>query len=442
MRITSGGNVLIGTTSNASGAPTFHIQNKSGAVANIAGWNFGGTTTAENGNNNLLTSGAYYNGSSMVATQTVSTGYQQYSGVHVWYTDSGLTPGNAYSNTERMRITSDGAVGVGNASPSSYGSGYANLWVGSSGKAGYLSVSNGSVNLELNADGNGVVRTRSNHNLIFGTNETERMRINTNGNVGIGTTNSTYPLNVYKAGANVFSTVYNVAAFNDGTASYKGINLGYLSGEQTGVIYAETNSAASNLAFWTYSGSAWGERMRITSGGNVNINSTQTNYRFYIQDSAANWTSVWENTAASAQGLLIRLTGGSAGVYYGAYDGGAYKFYINGSGVVNSTSTSITAISDITLKENIRDLETGLNEVMKLKPRRFDWKDETKLEKNVAGFIAQELQDVLPDLVYDYKYNDKETKKSIKMGDILPTLVKAIQEQQAQINELKSQLNK
>ena len=112
--ITSGGNVLIGDTSNASGSPTFYVKNKAGAVANIAGWNFGGTTTAENGNNNLLTSGAYYNGSSMVATQTTSTGYQQYSGIHVFYTDSGLTPGNTYSNTERMRITSGGYLKASN----------------------------------------------------------------------------------------------------------------------------------------------------------------------------------------------------------------------------------------------------------------------------------------------------------------------------------------
>jgi hypothetical protein len=82
---------------------------------------------------------------------------------------------------ERMRITSGGALGIGNTSPSEYGAGYANLWVGSCGKIGYLSVYNGSVNLELNADGNGVIRTRSNHALILGTNETERMRICSNG---------------------------------------------------------------------------------------------------------------------------------------------------------------------------------------------------------------------------------------------------------------------
>jgi len=42
--------------------------------------------------------------------------------------------------------------------------------------------------------------------------------------------------------------------------------------------------------------------------------------------------------------------------------------------------------------------------------------------------VAQEVEQVLPDLVFDFKYNDTETKRGLKMGDMLPTLVKAIQE--------------
>jgi hypothetical protein len=114
MRLTGGGNLLVGDTSNASGTPTFYVKNKAGAVANIAGWNFGGTTTSENGNNCLLSVGAYYNGSSLIATNTTAANYQQYNGLHVWYTNSGLTAGSSFSNTERMRINSGGGVRIGN----------------------------------------------------------------------------------------------------------------------------------------------------------------------------------------------------------------------------------------------------------------------------------------------------------------------------------------
>ncbi len=122
---------------------------------------------------------------------------------------------------------------------------------------------------------------------------------------------------------------------------------------------------------------------------------------------------------------------------------GAYRFYVSDAGQIFATSTSITGISDQTLKENIRDLETGLTEVMALQPRRFDWKNGD--DTNVAGFIAQEVEQVLPELVTDYVYKKDEegndiTKKSLKMGDMLPTLVKAIQEQQAIITSLTARI--
>ena len=119
----------------------------------------------------------------------------------------------------------------------------------------------------------------------------------------------------------------------------------------------------------------------------------------------------------------------------------AYRFQVGMGGTVYATSTSISAISDQTLKTNVRNLETGLSEVMQLKPRRFDWINGDA--SNVAGFIAQEVEEVLPELVSDYLYNHDENgndiiKKSLKMGDILPTLVKAIQELKAEFDAYKA----
>jgi hypothetical protein len=116
----------------------------------------------------------------------------------------------------------------------------------------------------------------------------------------------------------------------------------------------------------------------------------------------------------------------------------AYRFYISGGGTISATSTSITGLSDERLKENIVDLETGLSEVMALQPRRFDWKNGDA--QNVAGFIAQEVESVLPELVGDYKHEELDDCKSLKMGDMIPTLVKAIQEQQTQIETLKQEI--
>ena len=172
-------------------------------------------------------------------------------------------------------------------------------------------------------------------------------------------------------------------------------------------------------------GTSFTEAMRISADGNVLVGKT--------------------DAALSNSGLTIRPTGFVAATLAGStsgtdtlnvFSGGAsaYRFYVDMAGTVHATNTSITAISDVSLKENIRDLETGITEVMALQPRRFDWKNGDGTD--VAGFIAQELELVLPELVMESKYSVTETKKSIKMGDILPTVVKAMQEQQAIIEAL------
>ena len=136
---------------------------------------------------------------------------------------------------------------------------------------------------------------------------------------------------------------------------------------------------------------------------------------------------VGESSTSAQDGLQIYSTGASA-----------YRFFVNYAGSIYATSTSITAISDESLKENIRDLDKGLNTVLALQPRRFDWKNGDG--NDIMGFVAQEVEEVMPELVHDYKYSETETKLGLKMGDMLPTLVKAIQDQQEIIENLKSRI--
>jgi endosialidase-like protein len=113
--------------------------------------------------------------------------------------------------------------------------------------------------------------------------------------------------------------------------------------------------------------------------------------------------------------------------------------------------------SDITLKKNIKDLGYGLTEIMKLNPISYQWKNDyigkTRIPENLKqtslGFSAQELQTVLPEVVqtHDWKITDEanpdtfEYVQNDKLGvmytQIIPVTVKAIQEQQTQIEELK-----
>jgi hypothetical protein len=244
------------------------------------------------------------------------------------------------------------------------------------------------------------------------------MRIDSSGNVGIGITSPSSYARICTSSTVTLSndSTYGLS-LSDATTLNKRMVLGYYGtgGNGYGVIQS------------VYSGTAWTDTVINPNGGNVLVGTTNASFtagsgvKLGLDTTGPAVVCVGAGTSASYNSYFIYSTGA-----------GANRFYVSYAGQINATSTSINGISDISLKENIRDLETGLNEVMALKPRRFDWKEETKLDlKNVAGFVAQELEQVMPDLVYEYQYNETETKKSIKMGDILPTLVKAIQELKA-----------
>jgi len=172
--------------------------------------------------------------------------------------------------------------------------------------------------------------------------------------------------------------------------------------------------------------SAGAERMRIDSSGNLLVGKT--------------------TDPTVGIGQYIKPTGETFHTVNNSYntlhvynvDASAFRFYVGQNGTVHATNTSISAISDASLKENVRDLDKGLDAVLALQPRRFDWKNGDG--NDIMGFIAQEVEEVMPELIDEAQYNKDETKKSLKMGDMIPSMVKAIQEQQAMIEDLKAEV--
>jgi hypothetical protein len=245
------------------------------------------------------------------------------------------------------------------------------------------------------------------------TGATKYVTIASGGNVGIGTSSPSF---TFGKGLMVENAGYATVRLNN----------------TSNTVNSEITSYATGLFAYTITnhpivfGTNGTEKMRIDSSGNLLVGKTtsgNTVVGFEVNPTGAVFSTIASSTNSNSTSHVYSSTAG------------AYRFYVGMGGTVYATSTSITAISDESLKENIRGLETGLSEILSLKPRRFDWKENTGIDqKNVAGFIAQEFEKVFPDLVYEYQYNETETKKSIKMGDILPTIVKAIQEQQAIIN--------
>ncbi len=105
-----------------------------------------------------------------------------------------------------------------------------------------------------------------------------------------------------------------------------------------------------------------------------------------------------------------------------------YTFYVNGRG---GGSYSWNSLSDGRLKANIVTIPNALQKVMELRGVNFNWKDESYEKGIQIGFIAQEVQKILPEVV-DYN-NDRY---SMQYAPITALLVEAMKEQQEQINKL------
>jgi hypothetical protein len=126
----------------------------------------------------------------------------------------------------------------------------------------------------------------SSGNILFytgnGTNSTEKMRIQADGYVGIGTTDAQMPLQVVGTGPAISGTARYASRFIQDKTNYRGIFLGYDTSGTTGVIGAESAGPASNIAFWTYTGTGWGETMRIAGSGNVGIGTTSPSEKLEV----------------------------------------------------------------------------------------------------------------------------------------------------------------
>ena len=117
---------------------------------------------------------------------------------------------------------------------------------------------------------------------------------------------------------------------------------------------------------------------------------------------------------------------------------GQYQFYVSYDGEVNYRG--LNSLSDIRDKQNISKIDIGLEEVIRLKPKSFQWLNNEEDSYNY-GFIAQEVSEVIPSIVNERKYNDLETRFGISMDQLIPILTKAIQEQQTLIESQQSQID-
>jgi hypothetical protein len=111
-------------------------------------------------------------------------------------------------------------------------------------------------------------------------------------------------------------------------------------------------------------------------------------------------------------------------------------------GALRCNQTSISSLSDGRDKTDVVDLPVGLDFVNLLRPVKFKWQrrePDVNDGKIRSGFIAQELQSVQGDNDYlDLVFDDNPDKLEAKQGNLIPVLVKAIQELSVEVNALKA----
>jgi hypothetical protein len=285
---------------------------------------------------------------------------------------------------------------------------------------------------------------------------------------------NTKPLYINRQGNNVLTCVDSGALLVGTTSQYASsklsvngsgaFNTGGVDGTYTSfinAIYAGNTAQFASIQH-SMSSAAGASGFRFLGGGAGGGGTTQQ--KMYDMTRGAHIFYITDSEVARIDGSGILLVGRSAadvgtngfrvdpsGSIYASIATGnetnyvystsaaAYRFYVNAAGTVFATTTTISAISDIRFKENVRDLDAGLEKVMALKPRLYDWKEGKGADiKNARGFIAQEFETVFPDLIDEWKDpapEGEEPYKSVRQ-DLIPVLVKAIQEQQDLIETL------
>ena len=445
MRITSAGHVGIGTTS-----PATKLQ-------------VDGQTRVTDGTINI---------------DTISAGNVGYFGTQ---TDHSLAIRT--NDVERMRVTTAGTVGIGISSPaavlhvkgtgdlircsstnSSSGGAQIDLMHESPSPAdddlhgminfgGYYSGTSQAYGSAIRSAWSDVSARQA--NLRFYTRDgstfDEHMRIDTSGNVGIGTTSPADKLHIYAGFSGVSSNhSYTKLLIEDG--SHSAIQFSTANTSEAGIMWADPQDNdvggllyyhASDFMYFRVNGA---ERVRIDSSGGLRIGTTtqifnsiedeKLSVKNTVNGSAANFEAT--NLSGGYPVIYVRDSYNDSGQHYALY------FYRTNTAVGSiTTTTSAThynTSSDYRLKENVVSLDNAIDRVKQLSPYRFNFIGDAG--NTVDGFLAHEVSPIVPEAVSG-EHNGVDASgdpvyQGIDQSKLVPLLTKAIQELEARVAALES----
>jgi hypothetical protein len=316
--------------------------------------------------------------------------------------------------------------------------------------------------------------------LDFATNSTNRLSISSTGAATFtGTTGDR--LTLYNSGNNsvinglkIDSDIYPGITFNarsstgggiigGGKIVYNSVATGYGAASLGGAILLQADNAMQ------FSTGGDNVRLTIASGGNVIVggttagtvlstsitvnNATAANFAGFIPMTANTERGYFAGSSAGLEigvagsGTFIiytnstermRITSGGEVYIAGTTDQGAYNLQVNGTGVWGAGA--YVNGSDLRLKNSITPLNNSLDLINKMNPVTYKFNEDYSKDQSIqTGFIAQDLQEILKNEAYlDGIVKDGSEYLSVAYQNIIPLLVKAVQELSAEIKELKT----
>ena len=367
--------------------------------------------------------------------------------------------------TEQMTLTRDGYVGIGITDPETRLSVLTNFSIVNSDFKSASTAAGSRLVMGLGATSGDTyswiqaqdLGATSNNNLFL-----QRY----GGNVGIGSTTADQMLHVYNGSVLVEPITY-ASSQNDYVIKYGAYDTN--NWDSHGLKFKSTSGGSPYTSWRTYttddvltwnsdgsigigSGAYWGD-----SGETLYVqrNTESQTTGFSCVAAFKNPTNANNNQGATA-GIKLKLGSTSEHAKWSGIACQSAASYSNTTELTfwpNDTTGGEKAVltsggnwniagsvnpgSDLKLKKNINNIESSLETIKSLRGVTFDWKDEKKDNGKLQhGFIAQEVEKILPNLIT--KGNNF---KHMNYSGIIPVLVEALKDQQKQIDELKKQIN-
>jgi hypothetical protein len=312
--------------------------------------------------------------------------------------------------TTAVTIDTSQKVGIGTASPATtlhLRSAVCNVRLEDADTSAYANVGvDNSGSMYLQAD---PANSQASSTMYFSVDGTERMRIDSSGNVGIGTSSPTAKLDTVFSNGGVGPRFRNTTALATNEYSQVVLSVGtaepFTAGANNRTYQVQnicTSATASDFKIQYYNGSTdtYSERMRIDSSGNFIVTNGGGNNRIYS-------TGVYNVTNASAANMIVTSDGGFA----------------------RSTSS-------LKYKQNVNDSVRGLSDLLKLRAVTYESKNESEAGIVFGGLIAEEVHEA--GLTEFVQYAEDGSPDALAYGNMVSLCVNAIKEQQAIITALQA----